>query len=62
MFKYSIFIPAYNAYEFIGNFSENIKRQIIKPDQIIIIDDTRNTENFEKSVKEKLNFFDDPII
>ena len=59
MFKYSIFIPAYNAYKFIGNFSENIKRQIIKPDQIIIVDDTRNTENFEKSVREKLNFFDD---
>lgn len=58
MSKYSIFIPAYNSTEFIENFCKNIKKQIIKPDQIIIVDDTKNLPDFEKKIRENLNFLD----
>ncbi len=56
MVKYSIFIPAFNAFNFIENFCENIKKQNLKPHQVIIVDDTKNTENFKSEVEKKLNF------
>ena len=55
MLKYSIFVPAYKADKHIDNFCRNIVLQTAKPDEIIIVDDTKNSKEFEYRVKKKLS-------
>ena len=53
--KYTIFIPAYNADKYVDNFCNNILIQTKIPSQIVIIDDTKNSELFYDKVQKKLN-------
>ena len=48
MFKHSIFVPVYNGSKFIENICKNINKQSIKPNQIIIVDDTKNLKTFHQ--------------
>ena len=57
MFKHSIFVPVYNGSKFIENICKNINKQSIKPNQIIIIDDTKNLKNFSSILRKKLIYF-----
>jgi len=59
--KYTIFIPAYKADKHIVNFCCNILRQTAKPDQIVIIDDTKNSEFFFDKIKKKFSELDKKI-
>lgn len=59
--NYSIFIPAHRADEHIENFCNNILNQVLKPDQIIIVDDTNNSENFFKKIKKRLKILNKDI-
>lgn len=48
--KYTIFIPAYNADKYLLNICNNILRQKEKPDQVIIVDDTKNSKSFFEKI------------
>lgn len=56
-FNYSIFIPLYNADNYIENFCNNILIQTTKPDQIVFIDDGKNSDNIFIIIKEHLKNF-----
>jgi hypothetical protein len=49
--KYTVFLPAYRADIFIDNFCDNILRQLEAPDQVIIVDDTKNSKKFFNKIK-----------
>tara|TARA_Y100000389_G_scaffold33206_1_gene28236 strand:- start:4737 stop:5522 length:786 start_codon:yes stop_codon:yes gene_type:complete len=59
--KYTIFIPAYKADNFINNICNNILRQVELPDQVLIVDDTMNSTNFFLEIKKKLLIIDKKI-
>ena len=59
--KYTIFIPVYNSSHLINNFCNNILRQIDLPDQILIVDDTMNSKNFQTDIKKKLSPLDKKV-
>ena len=53
--KFTIFIPAFKADNYIDNFCRNILVQTKIPNQIVIIDDTKNSIFFYDKIKNKLN-------
>lgn len=59
--KYTIFIPAYKADNFINNICNNILKQVELPDQVLIVDDTMNSTNFFLEIKKKLLVIDKKI-
>jgi hypothetical protein len=52
--KYTIFIPSFCGDNYIKNFCNNILIQTDKPDQIVIVDDGKNSNNFLMEVKKCL--------
>ncbi len=50
MYKYSVLTAAYKSDEHIGNYFRSIARQKFLPDEIILVDDTKNTLLKKKSV------------
>ena len=43
MYKYSVLTSAYKSDVHIGNYFRSIARQKFLPDEIILVDDTKNT-------------------
>jgi len=57
--NYSIFIPIYNGDDHIESFCKNILIQTTKPDQIVFIDDGKNSDNIFIKIQEYLKNFKD---
>lgn len=53
--NYTIFLPLYDADLHLENICTNIKNQKIKPDQVIVIDDTKNSSFFIKKLTKFLS-------
>ena len=59
MIKFSVLTSIYKSEKFLDNYFKTIFNQILLPDEIIIIDDTRNPKNIDEiieNIKVKYNF------
>ena len=63
MHKFTILTSLYNSESFLKNYFETIFNQLILPDEIILIDDTKNPYNLEDIIEEyKIKYRFDNIV
>ncbi len=48
MIKFSILTSIYKSEKFLNSYFKTISNQKYKPDEIVLIDDTRNPKNLKK--------------
>ena len=53
MHKFTILTSLYNSNNFLNNYFKTIFDQLLLPDEIILIDDTKNPHNLEKIIEEQ---------
>jgi len=53
MHKFTILTSLYNSDTFLNNYFKTIFDQLLLPDEIILIDDTKNPHNLEKIIEEQ---------
>ena len=53
MHKFTILTSLYNSDIFLNNYFKTIFDQLLLPDEIILIDDTKNSPNLEKIIEEQ---------
>lgn len=53
--NYTVFLPLYDADIHLENICTNIKKQKIKPDKVVVIDDTKNSSLFLKKLAKFLS-------
>ena len=53
MHKFTILTSLYNSNTFLNNYFKTIFDQLLLPDEIILIDDTKNPHNLEKIIEEQ---------
>jgi glycosyltransferase involved in cell wall biosynthesis len=63
MHKFTILTSLYNSESFLKNYFETIFNQFILPDEIILIDDTKNPHNLKEIIEEqKIKYKFDNIV
>jgi glycosyltransferase involved in cell wall biosynthesis len=63
MHKFTILTSLYNSESFLKNYFETIFNQLILPDEIILVDDTKNPHNLKEIIEEqKIKYKFDNIV
>ena len=63
MHKFTILTSLYNSESFLKNYFETVFNQLILPDEIILIDDTKNPHNLKEIIEEqKIKYKFDNIV
>ena len=57
MIQFSIITSLYNSEKFLDKYFSTIFSQKLKPDEIILIDDTNNSKNLQETIKRAKNFY-----
>ena len=57
MIKFTVLTSLYNSKMFIDRFFSTIAKQILQPEEIVLIDDTRNPENLIDIINEKKSLY-----